>query len=316
MCQHHKFGYCKFKQQCLKEHVKNECEDLSSCREIKFCRKRHPKICRRFSIENFCKFGEQCSYVHLSKDHKTVSKEVFDDIVENMKNIRAEVDLLKKTVKSLCEIKNEGKWIMKSIDVLKDEIDKIKAENIKITNKVNLIAEEMESETDENSDGDESELHDKVELELLSCVYCKTHFGNRKYYESHMESYEGNGIVKCLKCLYSCENKITLQKHMNTKHPLIDPANVLSEEDTDINCDIEDEQELYNIEMVNGEPLWACNLCNDGLDSEEEIITHIKESHNRVVSITEEPISACKDGNCAEMREVSCMECIYKQWDK
>jgi hypothetical protein len=85
VCHHHKFGYCKFKQQCLKEHVKNECEDLSSCREIKFCRKRHPKICRRFSIENFCKFGEQCSYVHLSKDHKTVSKEVFDDIVENIK---------------------------------------------------------------------------------------------------------------------------------------------------------------------------------------------------------------------------------------
>ena len=46
--------------------------------------------------------------------------------------------------------------------------------------------------------------------------------------------------------------KITLQKHMNTKHPLIDPAIIFTEEDTDINCDIEDERELCNIEMANG----------------------------------------------------------------
>ena len=242
MCQHHKFGYCKFKQQCLKEHDKNKCGDSSACREIKSCRKkRHPKICRKFSIHNFCKFDEQCSYVHLSRDHTTVSKEVIDDIVENIKNIKAEVDLLKKTVKSLSEIKKERKRIKKSIEVSKEGIDKIKSENIKITNKFNLIGEEFESKTDENSDGDESEQHDKVELEWLSCVYCKTHFRNRKYYESHMEIHWGNGIVKCLKCLYSCENQSTLQKHMNTKHPLIDPSNISAEEDTDNNCDIEDE---------------------------------------------------------------------------
>ena len=97
-----------------------------------------------------------------------------------MKNIKAEVDLLKKTVKLLSEIKKESKWIKKSIEVSKEEIDKIKSENIKITNKVNLIGEEFESKTDKNSCGDESELHDKVELEWLSCVYCKTHFRNRK----------------------------------------------------------------------------------------------------------------------------------------
>ena len=82
-----------------------------------------------------------------------------------MKNIKAEVDLLKKTVKSLSEIKKKGKYIKKSIEVLKEEIDKIKAENIKITNKVNLIEEELESETDEN---------DEVEFELLS--HCRMVF--------------------------------------------------------------------------------------------------------------------------------------------
>ena len=132
-----------------------------------------------------------------------------------------------------------------------------------------------------------------------------------------MESHEGDGIIKCLKCLYSCESKVTLLKHMNTKHPHISSKNsetVTEEEDFDNICDIEDDSQLYCIEMVNHEPVLACNLCSEGLDSEEEMIIHMKESHDRVVSITEEPLSACRDGNCAESRKVSCMECIYKQW--
>ena len=319
VCQHHKFGHCKFKQQCLKEHVKNECEDLSACREIKSCKKRHPKICRRFALENFCKFGKECSYVHNTKEHSKICKDVHDDILEDMKNLKAEVDLIKKTVQSLSEIKKEGKIIKKSIEALKKDINDIKAENIKISKKVSTIEEDMESETDENSDADEIESHDETEIrELLSCIYCKTHFGKRKYYESHMENHEGDGIIKCLKCLYSCESKVTLIKHMNTKHPHSSSKNsetVTEEEDFENYCDIEDDSQLYCIEMVNDEPVWACNLCSEGLDSEEEMIIHMKECHERIVSITEEPVSVCKDGKCAESGRASCIECIYKQWD-
>ena len=133
-----------------------------------------------------------------------------------------------------------------------------------------------------------------------------------------MESHEGDGIIKCLKCLYSCENKLTLQKYMNTKHPFIDSGNnekVPEEDETDNDCDIEEDQDIYDIEMVNGEPVWACNLCSDALESQEEMIIHMQESHNRVVNDNDEVVASCKDGNCAESTNVSCIECIYKQWD-
>ena len=115
---------------------------------------------------------------------------------------------------------------------------------------------------------------------MFSCIYCKTHFGKRKYFESHMESHEGNNIIKCLKCLYSSENKVTLLKHMNTNHSLSGSRNseiVSEEEDIDNDCDIENDRELYEIEMVSGKPVWACNLCMYGLESEEEMIIHMKE---------------------------------------
>ena len=316
MCHHHKFGFCKFKQQCLKEHVETECEALSACKEIKSCRKRHPKTCRRFSLENFCQFGERCSYVHVARDHNKVA---FNKIVEDMNNIKAELDLLKNTVKSLSEIKKEGKVIKKSIEGLKAEIVKIKAENLQIVMKVKSLEEDMETETDDNSDSDETDINDRAEVdEVLSCIYCKTQFSKIKYFKSHMESHEGDDIIKCLKCLYSCANKLTLQKHMNTKHPFIDSGNndkVPEEDETDNDCDIEEDQDIYDIEMVNGEPVWACNLCSDALESQEEMIIHMQESHNRVVNDNDEVVASCKDGNCAESTNVSCIECIYKQWD-
>ena len=45
--------------------------------------------------------------------------------------------------------------------------------------------------------------------------------------------------------------------------------------------------------MVNGELVWACNLCSDTLDIEEEMIIHMQESHRRV-----EMVSSGKDGHC------------------
>ena len=147
--------------------MKTECEDLSACREIKFCKKRHPKICRKYSLEFFCKFGKDCSYVHITREHSKVFKDLYDEIVEDIKNIKAEVDLLKNTVKSLNEIKKEGKLKKKSIEAPKKDIDKIQAENIQISKKVSMIEDDMESETDENSDVNGNESHDESEIKEL-----------------------------------------------------------------------------------------------------------------------------------------------------
>ena len=68
ICQHHKFGYCKFAQLCRKYHVQEIC--LESDCDHQNCLKRHPKLCRTFSIHQRCKFGEYCAFKHSENSQK------------------------------------------------------------------------------------------------------------------------------------------------------------------------------------------------------------------------------------------------------
>ena len=85
------------------------------------------------------------------------------------------MDLLKNAVKSLGGIKQEGKVIIKSINILKEDIKQIKIEIVQLAKKANTIEE--------------------------ACEYCKIHFGIRKFFENHIEQHMGKGIIKCLECL-------------------------------------------------------------------------------------------------------------------
>ena len=71
MCKHDKFGFCKFQDQCRKEHLTDICLDLSACKTIKTCHKRHPKVCRRSSIDKFYRFGINCAYFHVEQPAST-----------------------------------------------------------------------------------------------------------------------------------------------------------------------------------------------------------------------------------------------------
>ena len=44
---------------------------------------------------------------------------------------------------------------------------------------------------------------------------------------------------------------------------------------------------LFQIEMVNGNVVWACNMCEYGFDSSNEMQTHMKSSPNKVINIEE-----------------------------
>ena len=74
-CKHFKFGYCKFGEKCLKRHLKETCQ-TNDCNS-KSCNKRHPKICKFFSLNQVCKFGDACCYKHkLSASHSNLLEEI------------------------------------------------------------------------------------------------------------------------------------------------------------------------------------------------------------------------------------------------
>ena len=70
---------------------------------------------------------------------------------------------------------------MKSINILKEDIQQIQIEIVQLAKKVNMIEE--------------------------ACEYRKIHFGIRKFYENHIEQHMVKGIIKCLEYLYSFEKK-------------------------------------------------------------------------------------------------------------
>ena len=45
-----------------------------------------------------------------------------------------------------------------------------------------------------------------------------------------------------------------------------------------------DLEDYYQIEFVDGEPIFVCNICDEGLDTEAEITKHIKDKHESIMS--------------------------------
>ena len=80
MCIHDKFGFCKFKSACERKHFDQKCEDLSSCRNIRNCMKRHPKTCKRFAFQDDCRFGSLCAYNHKEIIYNTEESEMKEKV--------------------------------------------------------------------------------------------------------------------------------------------------------------------------------------------------------------------------------------------
>ena len=76
--------------------------------------------------------------------------------------------------------------------------------------------------------------------------------------------------MKCSECEYSSDSKITLKKHINKKkHQIRNKGESESE----------GEYDLFQVEIVSDEEVYVCYLCDEGLDSEDEVKKHLKEKH-------------------------------------
>ena len=91
-CKYDKFGYCKFKKECMREHYKEECEDLADCKQIKTCNKRHPKRCKNYVSRNTCRFESDCAYSH-KKSTESIEKDMLKEKVNTLENTVSEMKI-------------------------------------------------------------------------------------------------------------------------------------------------------------------------------------------------------------------------------
>ena len=97
VCLFDKFSFCKNGVKCSRVHLKEVC--LKRECDYRKCNKRHPRPCRFFRENGFCKFGTSCRYSHR------VSK----DIEESNKKIESLEEVTKKLSKQVADQDNEIK---------------------------------------------------------------------------------------------------------------------------------------------------------------------------------------------------------------
>ena len=106
VCSNFKYGFCKFK-----EHYK----------KAKVCNKRHPKVCKRVSLEKFCKFGSDCAYLHLIDSSVKVQKQL-NNFDLNKSSNELQIKILEDEVKTL---KSQIDQLATLYTYLSDKVDEI-----------------------------------------------------------------------------------------------------------------------------------------------------------------------------------------------
>ena len=51
-----------------------KCGDIEECNNIKSCQKKHPKKCKRFKLNEGCRFSKECSYNHQEQKPDEIGK--------------------------------------------------------------------------------------------------------------------------------------------------------------------------------------------------------------------------------------------------
>ena len=92
VCKFNKFGFCKFRSTCRKQHTKEICSKIGC--EIERCYLRHPKVCRYYRDIGHCKFGEWCLFKHESRVTKEIN-DLMKKLDSNLEKYESNLKILK-----------------------------------------------------------------------------------------------------------------------------------------------------------------------------------------------------------------------------
>ena len=263
LCQFHKYGFCKLKDECPNLHVKEECTNGLFCKTIQSCALRHPKMCRRMVLEGLCQFKDKCAYKHK----KTMnSQSVDNDVHEDVKKLKDEVITLKSTIISIVKTREKGDILENTVKGLREEIEIIKASNKQIVEHIKQM---------EKDHTDESE----VESSIISGTECTCDTSKSR---SAVKLKSGNMTFKCDICEYTSKTYISMNKHKNTKHGKLkcEDCSKICKSDDDMekhikSCHIET-SEKYDLSGIDSS---MCPICGKNCQTKTKVCEHFEKDH-------------------------------------
>ena len=161
VCQHFKFGFCKFKNKCNKDHKTEEiCINRSSCKTTS-CNKRHPKVCTRFTLEKYCRFGDKCSYFH--------GLPLEDELAAAIKPYEQKIEQLEFKIENMTLQLNHFCSLTQEVYEKISEIGLIKSQITQLGNMIYSLEDKME-EVKNDDDGEHTDKRESEESSLSKSI--------------------------------------------------------------------------------------------------------------------------------------------------
>ena len=285
VCQHNQTGFCKYRQQCKKEHVNEICPNIEICNDAT-CILRHPKTCKAFEDLCKCKFVN-CAYRHINNRTNTKIEGLENAVLE----LRLEIVKLGNNIIEDCSQKIG--FLDRDIKALRYDINQL-SKNIKSTEL--LLNKLNEKETWESPDINKKPVTMKITTARKETM---KNIIDANSGESQKHDFQ------CHQCDFVCLKNETLMKHINTKH-----GDQIETKVSKSKCSICDdkfvtkaeyqkhkEEHIEEIEgldistLTNGHNLFECNLCSFesgyGDSIREHLVDHLNHSNENLIEAAE-----------------------------
>ena len=244
VCIFDKFGFCRFKSTCKRKHFNQKCEDLSSCKNIKSCMKRHPKTCKRFAFQDVCRFGSTCAYNHKEKTSNTEDSEM----KEKVKLLEAVVQKMFLNVIKLEAEDNELKTKIKNRDIIEEPV---------------FVSEHTDNHNIKNAESKSSQERTVNEDDATAAVK----IGEGKQ----------NMDLKCDLCDYSCKKKNMMKKHMKIKHS-VHKCNICGEGFSTVTDLLQHMADKHSKKTVH----FECVKAKDDINAKDDTFAKVEENMKNV----------------------------------
>ena len=161
VCLFDKFSFCKNGVRCLRIHLKEVCQNREC--DYKKCNKRHPRPCRFYRMNGFCKFGTSCRYSHRLPKKVEEQNDKIESIEKENAELKKQVDDQNAKIKEL-----EGKFLeieSRELKNLQNQVNDLVKNNNEKEIALKKLREEFEWFVDTCAVEEQDDDQDDVELE-------------------------------------------------------------------------------------------------------------------------------------------------------
>ena len=222
VCMYQKYGFCKYKENCTKKHLNEECKD-PKCKSKGSCDKRHPKLCKRYIQEKNCPYGETCGYLHREKEKSPEEKKLMERIEQLEAVVKEKSTAEMKMEEAVRGLEKVVKAMSRKVIHLEEEII-----NIKDNSKINVSKELFKDKSQYKSSTPVSENKRPTLVDNQQKEYKKVSNVSEIVEKKDVEGIESKAkaaisevkqsVLSCHECDYVAKKEKFLNKHILTKH--------------------------------------------------------------------------------------------------